>query len=70
MCDGHYPYPTKGGAPIQTKANIVICGNKSPQEMYPNAWKYIEARFIVINLDEAYPVQDDAQPTWPPILRV
>lgn len=67
MCDGHYPYPVKGGAPINSKANLIICGNKSPAEMYPNAWKYVEARFNVLNLDEAYP-QDKKPIEWPPIL--
>lgn len=67
MCDGHYPYPVKGGAPINSKANLIICGNKSPAEMYPNAWKYVEARFNVLNLDEAYP-QENKPVEWPPIL--
>ncbi len=39
--------------------------------MYPNAWKYVEARFIVINLDEAYPVEEQKKEArFPAILRV
>lgn len=53
MCDGTYQYPSKGGASIRLKQpTIVICGNKNPEEMYPNAFKYIEARFNVLCADE------------------
>ena len=65
MCDGNYLYPSKGGAPTYNKACILICGNKKPEEMYPNAFKYIEARFNIICLDN-----ETKQTTWPPILRV
>jgi len=52
MCDGNYQYPVKGGASTKLKKPyILICGNKDPKDLYPNAWKYIEARFQVINLD-------------------
>lgn len=66
MCDGTYQYPSKGGQSIKlNKPYILICGNKHPEELYPNAYKYIEARFTVINLD-----QEEKKPQWPPILRV
>lgn len=52
MCDGTYQYPFKGGAAKSVAAIIVICGNKHPAELYPNAWQYIEARFKVVNLGE------------------
>lgn len=38
MCDGTYLYPQKGGLAKQVPAIILICGNKDPQELYPNAW--------------------------------
>jgi len=63
MCDGNYLYPSKGGSATKNKGCILICGNKRPEEMYPNAFKYIEARFNIICLDQ-YTVQT----TWPPIL--
>jgi len=50
MCDGNYLYPTKGGAPTMCRAIILVCGNKDPAILYPNAWPYFEARFTVINL--------------------
>ncbi|AXH74716.1 MAG: hypothetical protein [Cressdnaviricota sp.] len=65
MCDGNYLYPNKGGAPTCIKACILICGNKRPEEMYPKVFKYIEARFNIIELD-----QFTKQVEWPPILRV
>jgi len=37
----------KGGAAKAVKAYIIVAGNKSPEELYPNAWKYLEARFNV-----------------------
>lgn len=65
MCDGNYQYPTKGGQSIKlNKPTLLICGNKHPMDLYPNAYKYIEARFIVINLDNEKYCEE-----WPPILR-
>jgi len=64
MCDGNYLYPSKGGAPTYNKACILICGNKKPQEMYPNAFPYIEARFNIVCLDDQVKCE-----TWPPILK-
>ena len=52
MCDGNYLYPSKGGAAVKCKAIILICGNKDPRQLYPNAWPYIEARFNILCLDE------------------
>jgi hypothetical protein len=65
MCDGNYLYPSKGGHAIKIKACILICGNKRPQDLYPNAFKYIEARFNIICLDN-----ETKQVKWPAILRV
>lgn len=53
MCDGTYQYPFKGGAAKSVPAVIIICGNKHPQELYPNAWQYIEARFKVVDLGKS-----------------
>lgn len=53
MCDGNYGYPSKGGVPVVlNKPFILICGNRNPADLYPNAWDYLEARFNVINLDD------------------
>jgi hypothetical protein len=67
MCDGNYQYPGKGTSSTRLKKPyILICGNKNPEDLYPNAWQYIKARFIVINLDN----EEQQQPEWPPILQV
>lgn len=53
LCDGASPIPVKGGQAITPKKPVVIvCGNKHPQDLYPNAWKFIEARFNVHNVDD------------------
>jgi len=44
----------------------MICGNKDPQVLYPQAWQYIEARFNVICLDDTQPTRPVV---WPPILK-
>jgi len=51
MCDGNYMYPSKGGHAVKCSATILMCGNKDPKELYPKAWKYIDARFNVLCLD-------------------
>ncbi len=53
MCDGTYQYPQKGGKAMTLKDPIVlVCGNKSPFDMYTNTdiHKLIKARFTVIDL--------------------
>jgi len=53
MCDGNYMYPVKGSSSTKLKKPyLVVCGNKNPAELYPNAWKYLEARFNVIDLSD------------------
>lgn len=53
MCDGTFCYPGKGDTAMQaTQTTLLICGNKSPEVIYPNAWQFIRARFNVINLDK------------------
>lgn len=53
MCDGTYAYPNKGGtARIVNYPYVIICGNKNPAKLYPNAFKFLEARFNVVNVDE------------------
>lgn len=84
MCDGNYQYPVKGGTATAVKATILLCGNKNPEQLYPNAWQYIHARFNVVCLDkpEVQPnpfAKEDSQPEpdnnnqpqveWPSILR-
>lgn len=52
MCDGTYMYPTKGGASTRIREPIIIiCGNKDPAEMYPNCYKFLEARFVMLCAD-------------------
>lgn len=63
MCDGTYAYPTKGGAPVTLdKPLLLICGNAKIEEVYPNAYQYIKARFIQIRVDPAFvaPAADSA----------
>ena len=53
MCDGTYIYPFKGGAGITLQEPIlIVTGNRNPQELYPNAWPFIQARFNVFQLGE------------------
>jgi len=53
MCDGTYAYPVKGSCPFQLPGAIVlICGNKSPLEIYDEKHhELIKARFIINCLD-------------------
>lgn len=51
ICDGTYPFPTKGGNPVTLKNPILLVGsNKPPEEVYPNDHPLIKARFFVIEL--------------------
>lgn len=50
MCDGTYQYPLKGGQSKSVNAVIICAGNRHPRDVYPNAYKYIEARFNVHEL--------------------
>ena len=48
MCDGTYAYPSKHGAKVILKNPIVIiCGNAPPDQVYPKAHPFIQARFNV-----------------------
>lgn len=58
MCDGNYQYPSKGGHAVKCRATILMCGNKNPIELYPKAWKYIDARFNIMCLDVQKPEWD------------
>lgn len=52
MCDGSQAYPTKGGPKITlNKPLIIICSNAPMDEVYPNAYDKIRARFQGINVD-------------------
>lgn len=51
MCDGTYDYPLKNGCKTRLNAIVIICGNKSPEFLYPNCWKYMLTRFNVLNVD-------------------
>ncbi len=51
MCDGTWKYPFKNGtASALSKPLIIICGNKHPAKVYPNAFEFLEARFNVIEV--------------------
>jgi hypothetical protein len=52
MCDGTYQYPRKSSSPVTVKAIMIICGNKHPNEIYPKAFEYIQARFNVLCVDK------------------
>ena len=71
MCDGTYLYPRKGGAPTCGKFTLLICGNKHPNEIYPNTYQYISARFNVIELKEPKVAFTDNYPMMmsPPVKR-
>lgn len=57
MCDGTYAYPVKGSAPIYLdNPVIIICGNASIDTVYPNAAKFIKARFNQVRVDDAFRV--------------
>lgn len=52
MCDGTHAYPSKGGIARRVKNPLIlICGNKDPRTMYTNTYKYLEARFNIVNVD-------------------
>lgn len=51
MCDGTWVYPFKGGSPVQlVEPLVLICSNKPPEEVYPNCFPLINARFEAIEL--------------------
>ena len=51
MCDGTYQYPVKSSQPIGLKDPVIIvCSNKSPEEVYPNCFKFVLARFRVFEI--------------------
>jgi len=51
MCDGTWMYPTKGGSPTRlVEPLIMICSNKPVEEVYPNVFALINARFLSIEL--------------------
>lgn len=46
MCDGTHQYPIKNGSPVTlTRPIVIICSNKPPEQVYPNCFSLIEARF-------------------------
>lgn len=51
MCDGTYCYPQKGEEAIQANLTMIVVGNRHPQEIYPNAFKFIEARFDIYEIN-------------------
>jgi len=51
MCDGSWGYTQKCQSSIMLKEPvIVVCSNKSPEEVYPNSFKFVLARFRVFEL--------------------
>ncbi|AXQ65984.1 MAG: replication protein [Cressdnaviricota sp.] len=59
MCDGTYLYPTKGGTAKQVRGTILlVCGNRDPKDVYPEAWPYIEARFTVKKVGDGHYWED------------
>lgn len=51
MCDGTWQYPVKCGTAIQLESPIVlVASNKPPEEVYPNVFQLINARFFVFEL--------------------
>lgn len=41
---------------------LLVCGNKHPREVYPNAFPLIEARFNIINLEDCADPYDEENP--------
>lgn len=51
MCDNTWQYSFKGGSAVTVdNVTILICGNKPPEEVYPNLHELIKARFNVFEL--------------------
>jgi len=53
MCDGQYDYPVKGGMSFKQPGSILlICGNRSPLEIYDSKHHAVlQARFNIICVD-------------------
>lgn len=52
MCDGTYPYPVKGENPVTLfSPTVLVCSNKPVEEVYPNQFLLVQARFNIINVD-------------------
>lgn len=63
MCSGNSVIKVKFQADIMMDAIILVCGNKHPREVYPNAFPLIEARFNIINLEDcADPYKEEEEP--------
>lgn len=45
MCDGTYQYPIKGGDAKGLALTLVVCGNSAPEQVYPNRYPLVQARF-------------------------
>lgn len=58
ICDGTFQYPRKGlpATTLTERPIVIICGNKHPSQVYTsdNSLQYIEARFQVIELTNAF----------------
>ena len=52
MCDGTYQYQIKFQKSIMLEPIVICCGNKHPQEVYPECFPYIQARFNVFCVDK------------------
>lgn len=51
MCDGSWQYPVKQGDPVQLVDPIIlVASNRPPEQVYPNAYPLIKARFVVFDL--------------------
>jgi len=53
MCDGTYQYPRKGLSPVllEQKPLVIVCSNRSWEEIYPKNYELVEARFNSFNID-------------------
>lgn len=51
MCDGTWAYPVKGCQKVVLKDPLlIVCSNKAPDEVYPNCFPLVLARFRVFEL--------------------
>lgn len=51
MCDGTYMYPRKAEEAQQAQVTLIVVGNRHPDEIYKDTFKFIEARFDIIEIN-------------------
>lgn len=50
ICDSTWLYPIKTEDPVQKNMIVVVCGNMHPSILYPLTYRFITARFTIVEV--------------------